>query len=119
MEMAEVNIKVKQGATWSRTVTLKTAGGVAVPIEDGWLGRAQIRSAYNGPLVATFVAEILDYAGGVFKLTLPARALEGQTYVRKTKAFWDIELYDPDDPDRVASPMGGEVLITPEVTKTS
>lgn len=116
MTPAEYDITVKQGATWARTFYLKSAG-VPVPIEEGWLGRAQIRSAYNGPLIASFTVEIVNYAAGSFRPTLPARALEGQVYARRAKAYWDLELYDPDDPDRVIAPLYGEVTIIPEVTK--
>lgn len=116
MEPVKYDITVKQGASWSRSFTLKTAG-VAVPIEAGWLGRAQLRRSYDGPLVGSFTVTITDHAAGAFTVSLPATALVGQVYARPAKGVWDLELYDPEDPTRVLAPLYGEVTIIPEVTK--
>lgn len=117
MKTTPYDITVKQGASWARSITLKTLAGVAVPIEAGWLGRAQIRKSYDGPLLASFTVTITDHAAGAFTVSLPATALVGQVYARPAKGVWDLELYDPEDATRVLAPLYGEVTIIPEVTK--
>lgn len=114
------DMAIEQGATKSILVTYQGSTGGAIDI-TGYQGRGQIRlKPSDAAPLASFVVTVTDSSGGVVDVTLPSTALsgvalKGASYVAKTTAVYDIELYDENGV--VIRLLNGKCTISPEVTK--
>ena len=122
MSLAGVyNIDVQQGATKRFSIVYKDGDGVPIDL-TGYEGRGQIRLKVSDEnALADFVVTITDAVNGEIDITLPATALEGikfrgRSYLDKTEASYDIEIYDDASGD-VIRLLNGICTIYPEVTK--
>lgn len=83
---APVNLLLRKGSAFSRTITYKTNG--VVQNITGYTFAAQIRTQ-AGVLAATFSCAIVNAALGQFSISLTALAIGGLTV--GTTYVWDLE----------------------------
>jgi len=119
MGAVTLDLSVEQGATYTFGVDYEESEGVPFDL-TGYQGRGEIRiSPSNDTVLGTFVVTIDDALNGKVKIELPANAfvgvkLPGKSHSEKTRAVYDIEIYNV---DRVIRLLQGFIDISPEVTK--
>jgi hypothetical protein len=83
---APVNLLLRKGSAFGRTITYKTNG--VVQNISGYTFASQIRTT-SGVLAATFSCTIVNAAQGQFSISLAAPAIGGLTI--GTTYVWDLE----------------------------
>lgn len=117
-EIRQDDLTIKQGSTWEARWQIMQNGAAADL--TGWSVRSQIRDARNkaGNLLyswdtTTGNASIID--GSTVSLRL--KPVETSAWVwQNNKAYYDVELYRNDDPDRVVRFTQGTLKLNLEVT---
>lgn len=119
---APLNLRIKQGATFSPTIILQNPDGSFVNLTGSQV-RAQIRkNALDAAVAASFVIDILNAVGGEFKMTLTdevTAAITAGEMLTSTasKYVWDCEMED--SLGRVTPLFYGQVDVFREVTRTT
>lgn len=117
---ANLDLNIKQGSTFSATVTVTNPDSSPVNLTGSSL-RAQIRKlALDTAVVAQFVMQIVDAVNGVFTMTLSdtdtAAIITGEQLASTASKFvWDLEMVD--SAGRVIPLMYGDVKVFREVTR--
>lgn len=112
---ATFNFTADQGKTWSRTVIYKIGG---TPFNNvGWGGRMMVRRNYDSTPVVSLTSAL---GGGI---TLGGVTGEIEFFVSAVvmedlagQYVYDLELFDPGDPDIVYGILRGTVNVRKEVT---
>ena len=115
--MATQNITIPQGSRFSMLVDLakKSPAGIVTPWDLTNLAiRAELRTTFDAATAVEFNTEIVDAVQGRVRLTLGATDTEA---MKRTTYVYDLEVYDPVDPDYVYRPLSGNAIVTPEVTR--
>lgn len=106
---AAVDLLLRKGAAFSRTITYKT-NGVVTNI-TGYTFASQIRTA-NGSLAATFSCQVVNGPQGIFSIALTAAAIAGLTV--GTTYYWDLEATQA---GLTFELMSGKVTVVNEITQ--
>ena len=125
MPAAKYNIVVEQGATFTRTITIKDSNKNPVDL-TGWSLRGKIRATQNSAsALATFTGTILNQGtnkgqGTVSLTAAETSAIPGDTSAStnvlvKSYYLYDIEAVRPDT--SVVRILRGKVTLIPEITK--
>lgn len=123
MAAANLDLLVEQGATFTRTLTLKDSAGAPIDI-TGWTFAGQIRKKYDSssPLVSFTCAIVGAATNGQFSITLSHTqtsalpVLPAQDNSRSPTLYsYDIECVKSDSTK--ARLLQGLVKVSPEVTK--
>lgn len=118
---APMDLRIKQGSTFSATVNLQNPDTTPVDLTGSQL-RAQIRKkALDAAVVATFVITVTDAPGGVFDMLLSdevtAQIVTGESLQSTDSKFvWDMEMEDT--LGRVIPLFYGNVVVFREVTRS-
>ena len=121
---ARKDFVVEQGATFSKTVTLKTIAGAPIDI-SAYSPRGQVRKTHRSEDVeATFTFDTSHMAQGrliiilVSDVTKSMVAGETESDIRG-RYVYDIELWrtDAPNPDIVRRFLEGFITVSPEVTR--
>jgi hypothetical protein len=106
-----IDFNIYRGDTFERAFQLMQ-DGVPVDIANRTI-TAQIRRAPNTALIAAFdVAKVEPQVDGIFQLALTASA----TQALSGRYVWDAHVVNTDD-DTVLTPMGGVIIVTPDITR--
>ena len=117
---AEVDLLVRQGATFLATLTITNPDTSPVNL-TGMIFRAQIRKTFNDPVItASFVCTVLSAPNGLLEIELPATVTAaipaGATELDPISAYvWDLEAEESSG--RVVPYLYGVVRVFREVTK--
>ena len=105
-DVAEWDIELFQGDSWSATVTF--------PFDlTGYVAEAQIRRFPNSPsLYTSFNVDYTNRVGGVITISLR----KDQTVFLPIQSFWDLQLTMPTDPTYEETFVGGTITTTQQVT---
>lgn len=121
MAAGELNITIEQGATFSKTLTLKDVDDNPLNL-TGYIGRGQIReNPTSSDLLASFVVTFPTPTSGVVKWVLPAsqsRDIDVSTLKQGFSAmtcYYDLEIEDADGV--VTRILQGKASIIPNVTR--
>ena len=105
-----VDLSIYTGDTFTQTFAWVEDGE---PVSlSGWTGAAMIKSAVGGTTIATFAVEVVNSAGGVFRLRLTAA--ETAALDAGTSGVWDVQFTHTDE--RVKTPVVGTVTIEGDIT---
>lgn len=108
METAKYNLTIKAGATYTKEFTLTDANGAPLNL-TGYTAHAQIRTAHNGELLASFGTST-GGATGKFTLSLTA----AQTLaLASMSGVYDVMLVSSGN---TLCPVEGQVEILPSIT---
>jgi hypothetical protein len=119
MGASTLDLSVEQGSTYTFGFEYEESEGVPFDL-TGYQGRGQVRlTPGNATVLGEFVVTIYDPLNGKGKIELPGNALvgvklPGKSHAEKTRAVYDIEIYNV---DRVIRLLHGFIDISPEVTK--
>jgi hypothetical protein len=125
MPAANYNITIEQGASFSRTLTLKDSSGIPINL-TGWTIRGQIRASQNASsALATFTGTVANQGTNPGEATIsltPTQTAaipqnpDATTAQAKTINYlYDIEGLRPDT--SVVRLLQGKVTLSPEITK--
>ena len=106
---APVDLLLRKGAAFARTLTYKT-NGVVTDI-TGFTFASQIRNA-AGTLVATFTCQVVNGPQGIFSIALTAASIASLTV--GTVYYWDLECTQN---NMTFELMSGKVTVVNEVTQ--
>jgi hypothetical protein len=110
---AKLDLRVKQGASFSMDITLANPDGSPVDL-TGAIARAQIRKAITDDAPAAIFA--CTVASPQIRLELDAAQTAAIPVIGPvTTYFWDMEIVWPTG--RVDSPLWGYVIVRAEATK--
>jgi len=118
------DLTVEQGATFSKTFTLKDASGAVINLST-YTGRGQIRKYHRSddPPEATFVvAFFTNGTDGKLVISLTAAVTAALTAGEtvgdvRSKYVYDIELFVTATPTIVRRILEGDLYVSPEVTR--
>lgn len=117
---AEINLKIRQGCTFRRTITYKVKDGAAIDI-TGATVRAKLRKTrLSSTVAATFTCTITNATAGQFEILLTdeqtAAITAGEKPTELTSRYqWDCEI---EWPNGDVTPIAfGSVNVLTEVTK--
>jgi hypothetical protein len=107
----KANLVIDQGATFSTTITVTDADGVARDL-TGYTGDAQIRRHYTSSNSVSFAVSISENTGEITLSLTPEQSgsLEGGT-----RYVYDLEVTDSSNV--VSRILEGIVTVTPSVTR--
>lgn len=122
MAAAKLDLKIQQGSTFVRDMTLKDGAGNPISLL-GCLIRGQIRpTATDGTVLASFVCTITDTALGKASFALTSDQTSAIPAVDQTgpskkiaQYAWDLEIVYSDQ--TVERLLEGIVYLSPEVTR--
>jgi hypothetical protein len=113
------DLRIKQGATFARGATYRTAAGVAIDL-TGYTIRAMIRATYDAaqPL-ASLTCAIDNPTAGHFTFGLSATQTAGLSATgsaagQRASYVWDLEIEKAGVVDRI---LAGSAYVSPEATK--
>lgn len=117
-EDTRVPLRIQQGATFRRRVTVAAASGDPVDL-TGFTARMQVREDYPAETVMLEASTddgriTVDGPAGVLWITVPPTATAALP--RYGFGVYDLELVSPDGGD-VRRILEGDVEVTPEVTR--
>ena len=112
MSAGTYNLIIDQGSDFALDLVIKQ-GGTALNLTN-YTGRAQLRTSVEASSAsATFTVTVTNAANGALKMQLPAATSSG---ISAGQYVYDLEIYTAND-SIVKRIMGGDVTITPEVTR--
>lgn len=117
---APLNLTVKQGDTYTLTLTLTDENGNARDVSTGYLYDSQIRKAGAtrlspaGNLYAEFDVDYTDANAGVIRFTLHP---DESKQIPSGIAWYDVqEINENTSPDTVLTLLEGRFTVVPDVT---
>lgn len=115
--MAQQDITILQGSRFSMlcNIARKSPAGLISPWDLTNLAvRAEIRRTFDAVQVESFTIIVTDAENGQVRISLGAT----QTELLKPGSYrYDVEVYDPLDPDYVYRVLEGQATVTAEVTR--
>jgi len=108
------DILIRQGTTYSATITLKDDAGNAFNL-TGFTVRGQLRLSIASTTNVAFVGVVTDATGGIITISLDSvvtAALDAPS-----KYFYDVEIFDAANPPIVHRVLEGRAEISPEITR--
>ena len=112
MSAGTYNLVIDQGSDFALDLIIKQSGS-ALNLSN-YSGRAQLRTSVLASSVsATFTVSVTDAANGALKMQLPAATSTG---LAAGQYVYDLEIFTSADAI-VKRIVGGNVTITPEVTR--
>jgi hypothetical protein len=114
MPAAKYNLEIDQGATYSRTITIKNYS-TKTPIDiTSWTFEAQIRESHEAAsVIDSFTCTITDGVNGQMKIELNDTKT-GDLDAKKIYVY-DLEATRPDS--TVLRIIEGSIIVSAEVTK--
>lgn len=118
-DVAKYDLVIQRGATFRRIFIWQTSAGVPQSLE-GYKARSQIRNSVGGDVLVELTTE-----NGRITLEPSGDTTTGEVhlYIGATvtadlveSGVWDLELYNPTDPDEVVRLVEGRVDISSQVT---
>ena len=112
MSSGTYNLVIDQGSDFALDLIIKQAG-TALNLAN-YSGRAQLRTSVDASSVsASFTVTITNASEGALKLQLPAATTSS---ISAGQYVYDLEIFTSND-SIVKRIIGGEVTLTPEVTR--
>lgn len=119
MAAAKLNLVIEEGATFKKSLIWRNteeAGGTPIDL-TGKEGRMHIRESIDDatPQITLGSSEIvLGGVTGSIDITLGATSTVNLAF---EEGVYDLEIFDPGDPDDVTRLLEGSVKVKPEVTR--
>ena len=111
MAAGKHNILIEQGATFSKTLTIKDVDGVAINLTGRTFASKLRRRPTDVAATATFTVSILNAAAGTVTWSMPATTTAG---IKAEPHYYDLEMTQGSVVTRL---IEGTAFVNFEVTK--
>ncbi len=114
MAAGTLDITIEQGATFQRTITMKTSAGVAIDL-TGCTVAGQLRPSFSSSTSYAFTLTLTTPASGLISWTMSAANTALINATAKAKWVYDIEVTYPSG--TVERILQGQADVTLQVTR--